>query len=280
MVNPPDALADAYNAALEHEKAGRKQKAAELYRECLDLAPNDPCGAAMRLASMGMGPAPDKAGDAYMVTLFDQFADQFDDVLTGALGYAVPMQVAEWLKTNQPGPYARLLDLGCGTGLSGMMLGEMCAYAVGVDISEQMIERADERAAYDALYINEAVHFLQEWAQQDEQSHAPFDLITATDVLPYFGALEPLFDGIAANSADQARLIVSAETLPELEDTGADWSVTPNYRFAHSAAYLQAMSRRAGFETIELCQPIRVRREGSASIPGYLVVASKSHAGR
>ncbi|MCR9122468.1 MAG: methyltransferase domain-containing protein [Phyllobacteriaceae bacterium] len=275
MNETTDALADAYNAALAHEKAGETAEAAELYRQCLALDPADRCGAAMRLASIGMGDAPDKAADAYVATLFDQHAEDFDDILTGALGYAVPMQAAQWLTANRPGPYARLLDLGCGTGLAGMMLMELCEHATGVDIAEQMVEKADERAAYDALYVNEAVHFLGEWARSDAPEHAPFDLIVATDVLPYIGALESFFDGIAANAAGKARLVVSAETLPALADGPKDWMVTPHQRFAHSAAYLEAMCARAGFTTIELFEPITVRLEQGAPIPGFLVVAAR-----
>lgn len=276
MTETTDALADAYNAALAHEKAGQTAEAAALYRQCLALDPTDRCGAAMRLASMGMGDAPEKAADAYVATLFDQHAEDFDDILTGALGYAVPMQAAEWLKATRPGPYDRLLDLGCGTGLSGMMLMELCAHATGVDIAEQMVEKADERAAYDALYVNEAVHFLDEWAKSDDPDHQPFDLIVATDVLPYIGALEPLFDGIAANATADARLVVSAETLPALADGDKDWTVTPHQRFAHSADYLRTMCARAGFPDIELFEPITVRLEQGAPIRGFLVVATRS----
>jgi predicted TPR repeat methyltransferase len=275
MTETTDALAAAYNAALAHEKAGESTEAAELYRQCLALDPTDRCGAAIRLASMGMGDAPDKAADAYVATLFDQHAEDFDDILTGALGYAVPMQAAEWLTANRPGPYARMLDLGCGTGLSGMMLMELCDHATGVDIAERMVEKADERAAYDALYVNEAVHFLEEWAKSDDPEHKPFDLIVATDVLPYIGALEPFFDGIAANAPGHARLVVSSETLPDLANGQKDWTVTPHQRFAHSADYLRAMCARAGFTTLELFEPIIVRLEQGAPIPGFLVVAAR-----
>ncbi|WP_306117861.1 MULTISPECIES: methyltransferase [unclassified Roseitalea] len=270
-----DALAQAYEAALRHEKAGRIDQAARLYRRCLALDAEDRCGAAMRLASMGAAQAPDKAPDAYVATLFDQHAERFDDILTGALGYAVPMQAAQWLADNAPGPYRRMLDLGCGTGLAGLMLMEMCAHATGVDISPEMVDKADERAAYDALYVNEAVHFLTEWARGDDREHAPFDLIVATDVLPYFGALEPLFDGVGANAAADARLVFSAETLPGLDHESAAWAITPHQRFAHGPHYLQAMCARAGFASIEHLAPITVRSEQGAPIAGYLVVAAR-----
>lgn len=265
-------LARAYETALAHEKAGRHDQAADLYRRCLALDATDRCGAALRLASLGLGQAPEKAPDAYVATLFDQHAERFDDILTGQLAYAVPMQAAQWLADNRPGPYGRLIDLGCGTGLCGMMLMELCAHATGVDISEQMVEQADARAAYDALYVNEAVHFLTEWSKA---GHPPFDLIVAADVLPYVGALEALFDAIAANAADDARLVFSAETLPALAEDTATWSITPHQRFAHGPGYLRAMCRHAGFGKIEAFEPITVRMEQGAPIAGFLVVAAR-----
>ena len=267
-----DALTQAYEAALAHEKAGRPEEAQPLYEKCLALDPSDQGGASVRLASMGLAAAPDKAPDAYVEALFDQHADDFDDILTGQLAYAVPMQLRQWLAGQEAGPFDRLLDLGCGTGLVGMMLMERCKHATGVDLAEKMVEAADERAAYDKLFVNEAVHFLDEYAKSKEPEHKPFDLIVAADVLPYIGALEPLFDGIAANAAPGALLAVSCETLPGLS---VGWSITPNQRFAHSKKYIHDMCARAGFLDVELFEEITVRTERGAPIPGYLMVASQ-----
>lgn len=274
-----DDLAAAYNRALELEKSGKLDQAAALYHKCLALDPSDICGASVRLASMGAIPSPDKAPDAYVATLFDQHADDFDEILTGSLGYAVPMQVAEILARDAPGPYSRMLDLGCGTGLSGMMLQPLCEYAIGVDLSENMIDKSDERACYDALFINEAVHFLEEWTKSEDSDHQPFDLIVATDVLPYVGALEPLFDGITSNAQKNARLVFSSETMSEEAMQGRPWCVTPNQRFAHSKQYLQAMCQRAGFKNVTHIEDIAVRSEQGLPIPGYLVIADRGPTG-
>lgn len=275
MSKNEQALADTYNEALALEKSGQLEKAAELYAKCLAMDPTDMCGASVRLASLGLGEAPSKAPDAYVATLFDQHAEDFDDILTGQLQYAVPMQAAEYLSANAPGPYQRMLDLGCGTGLSGMMLLDMCVHATGVDLSENMIDKADERACYDALFVNEAVHFLQEWTKSQDPEHEPFDLLVATDVLPYIGALEDLFDGLKANAAPGAKLIFSAETMPAEMMNEKDWHITPNQRFAHTKTYLEKMCESAGFSDITHFQDITVRLEQGAPIPGYLVVAEK-----
>ncbi|GAB4351267.1 MAG: class I SAM-dependent methyltransferase [Oricola sp.] len=276
-------LSDAYNRALALEKAGEREEAAALYRTCLEIDPEDRCGASVRLASMNLGAMPEKAPDAYVATLFDQHAEVFDDILTGQLGYAVPMQLAEILAGDPEARFARMLDLGCGTGLSGMTLGPLCDHAVGVDISEKMVDQADERAAYDALFVNEAVHFLEEWQKAREQAetddYAPFDLVVATDVLPYVGALEPLFAGVAANTVPGACFAFSSETMSDEAFAGKPWRVTPNQRFAHSAGYLKALLEENGFSRITAFEPITVRMEQGAPIPGWLVVAWKDRDG-
>jgi len=270
-------LADAYHAGLAAESAGNPQLAAKHYSVCLMLDPADRCGASIRLASMGMAEAPAKAPDSYIATLFDQHADQFDDILTGQLGYAVPMQLAAWLSAHCPGPYERMLDIGCGTGLTGMMLLELCTHSTGVDLSEKIIELADERAAYDALFVNEAVHFLDEYAASDDPEHQPFDLIVATDVLPYFGVLDRLIAGIAKNARAGTVLALSSETLIDHDFGAAGWSITAQQRYAHDPAYLLQMCSQSGFKEKLLIQDIVVRTDNGVPLPGHLLVMRCPH---
>lgn len=273
-------LSEAYRKALDLEKAGRFEDAASYYNICLSLDPQDRVGASVRLASMGLGEPPEKAPDSYVSTLFDQHAEDFDDILTIQLGYAVPMQLADLLGRDGDRHFSRMLDLGCGTGLSGMTLGQICEHATGVDLSEKMIDMADERRCYDALYVNEAVHFLEEWqkareAGDSDGDYAPFDLVVATDVLPYIGALEPLFAGVAANTIDTACFAFSSETMPDEAFGNRPWRMTPNQRYAHQAGYLRRMLADHGFDEILHFDPITVRMEQGEPIPGWLVVACK-----
>ncbi|MDR6189880.1 putative TPR repeat methyltransferase [Agrobacterium pusense] len=182
-----EALAEAYNRALALEKAGDVDAAVKAYEEVLAIDPDDHGGAAVRIAAMGRGEQPSKAPDAYVETLFDQHAEAFEDILVEQLGYAVPMMVRQRLQTLNLGPFKRLLDLGCGTGLTGEALRDMADDITGIDISENMVEIAHEKDLYETLYVAEVEDFLED--NDDE----PFDIITATDVLPYLGALEPLF---------------------------------------------------------------------------------------
>ncbi|MEM7058203.1 MAG: methyltransferase domain-containing protein [Pseudomonadota bacterium] len=264
-----DVLAQAYNLGLSLEKAGDLDGAAAAYRQALALDPSDHGGVSVRLAAIGRGPVPAAAPEAYVATLFDQNAAAFDDMLVEQLGYAVPMLLRERFAALGLGPFGRLLDLGCGTGLTGSSLADLVTQATGVDLSEQMLEEAHERDCYDALFVAEAVAFLQE-AGPDEG--APWELIAATDVLPYIGDLDAFFAGAAAKLTSGGLLAVSAETLPSDQMCEKNFTVTAKHRFAHSAAYLDALVERYGFNALERL-PIDVRYDEGEPISGYLLLA-------
>ncbi len=265
-----DALAEAYNRALALEKAGDLEAASRAYREVLALDPADRGGASVRLASMGLGPHPEKAPDAYVETLFDQHAEVFDNVLVEQLGYAVPVQLRQLLTDMALGPFDRALDLGCGTGLTGGELRGMAGFIAGVDISENMVELADEREVYDALYVGEALAFLE--AGDDEEER--WDIIAATDVMPYLGDLSELIRQMAAALAPGGWIAFSTETLPDDVLYGRDYMVGPYQRFAHREDYVRRLLAENQFE-VEAFQPITVRHEQGAPIAGHLVLAKR-----
>ncbi|MGF6175556.1 methyltransferase [Ensifer sp. 4252] len=261
-----EALAEAYNRALSLEKSGNFDAAADAYAEVLALDPEDHGGASVRLASMGRGETPVKAPDAYVATLFDQHADVFDNVLVEQLGYCVPLLVRQRLQALELGPFNRVLDLGCGTGLTGGALRDMAEDITGIDLSENMVEIAHEKDLYETLYVAEAVDFL------DDNDDEPFDLIVATDVLPYMGALEALFFGAVDNLVPGGLFIFSSETLPADAFAGHPFMVGPHQRFAHAETYLRERLTATGFEVIEVGD-ITVRLEEGEPIAGHLVIA-------
>jgi len=263
-----DVLAEAYNRALKLEKAGDFDSAAKAYAEVLILDPEDHGGAAVRLASMKRGEVPERAPEAYVTTLFDQHAEVFDKVLVEDLGYHVPMLLRQRLIELGHTSFERMLDLGCGTGLTGGALEEMVDDVTGIDLAENMVEIAHEKGLYDTLYVADAVDYL------DDNDDEPFDLIAATDVLPYLGALEPLFAAAAKNSAPRALFCFSSETLPEIEFDGRPYTVGAFQRFAHQLDYVRVALDTAGFELIE-AGDIIVRHEQGAPITGHLFIARK-----
>uniref|UniRef100_A0A7C1NW69 Methyltransferase domain-containing protein n=1 Tax=Agrobacterium albertimagni TaxID=147266 RepID=A0A7C1NW69_9HYPH len=264
-----EALAEAYNRALALEKSGDIDAAVKAYEEVLAIDPDDHGGASVRIAALGRGEAPPKAPDAYVETLFDQHADAFEDILVEQLGYIVPMMVRQRLQTLGLGPFKRLLDLGCGTGLTGGALRDVVDDMTGIDISEKMVEIAHEKDLYETLYVAELEDFLED--NDDE----PFDLVTATDVLPYLGALEPLFFGAAENMTDGGIFVFSSETRPEDVMAGRPFMVGPHQRFVHAEAYVRERLAATGFEVVEITD-INVRMQDGEPSPGHLVVAKKT----
>ncbi len=264
-----EALADAYNRALDLEKAGELDQAAEAYREVLRLDPDDRGGASVRLASMGRGEVPQKAPDAYVAALFDQHADVFESILIDQLGYCVPMMVGESLARLGAGEFSRMLDIGCGTGLSGEVLFDQAETLVGLDISQNMVEIAHEKEVYDDLYVAEGEAFLR------ETDEAPFDLVVATDVLPYMGALEAFFALLGEKTLKGGYLAFSTETLPEETFAGRSFMVGPHQRFAHAESYIKDLLAANGFDLAEIT-PITVRYDEGEPVPGHLVIAKKS----
>ncbi|MEM9010469.1 MAG: methyltransferase [Pseudomonadota bacterium] len=260
-------IAALYAQALADEKAGRIEAAADGYRELLHLDADDLVGAAVRLAAVGAGPVPERASAAYVATLFDQHADAFDEMLVERLGYAVPLLLRERIDALELGPFRRMLDLGCGTGLAGTSLADRVEDATGIDLSENMTALAAATGAYDTLYVGDAVAFLEEEAEE-----APWDLIVATDTLPYLGDLAPLIVGIAGRITPGGLVGLSCETLATEAFNGAGWTVSPRHRFAHARDYLETTLSEQGFHTLE-CTLITVRAEEGQPVPGYLILA-------
>jgi len=270
-----DRVAAAYNRGLEREKAGDFAAAEAAYREVLALAPEDTGGVSIRLAAMGRAAPPSKMPDAYVATLFDQHADVFDEILVDQLGYCVPLMVRELVGQLDLGPFDRLLDLGCGTGLTGMALADCTTHRTGVDLSERIVELAFDREVYADLYVGEAVEFLQEFEEEDGSVPA-WDLITATDVFPYLGDAEPLIRAAADRLSPGGCFTFSTETLADPQGfSGAPFVVGAKTRYAHRLDYIEAVLRQNGFTTLS-CDEIAVRLEDGVPVPGHLVLARKT----
>lgn len=257
------AVADAYNKALELETSGDIDAAVAAYQHLLTLDVADHGGAAVRLAALGRGVAPGKAPEAYVETLFDQNAYRFEDVLVDALGYEVPRLMHQKFAALGLGPFRRMLDLGCGTGLAAEALRDRVEEIIGLDISSRMIDICEDKDVYEGLYCGEVEEFL---ADNDEM---PFDVITACDVLPYIGDVGALFAGVAANLAAGGIFSCSSEQL--MNEAGT-FQVSAGHRYVHAERYLRDQLADAGFTVLDMSE-INVRMENDAPSPGHLIVA-------
>ena len=81
-------------------------------------------------------------------TLYDQWADSYDDDVTGN-DYRTPGRVAAALAAHLPERDTPILDFACGTGLSGLALADQGFSVIdGCDLSDPMLETARALGIY------------------------------------------------------------------------------------------------------------------------------------
>jgi predicted TPR repeat methyltransferase len=211
------------------------------------------------LASVGKGRAPANAPEGYVKGLFDQYAGHFDQHLQGVLEYRMPEYIGAALQLF--GPHADLvtIDLGCGTGLCADYLRPMSRELIGVDLSDQMLDKARQRGQYDELSCADMVTFLSERTE-------PCDLVVAADVFVYVGDLEPVFHEVRRNLRGQGLFCFSVEV-----GDGAGFTLQPSNRYAHSASYIERLASMDNFELLSL-ERKGVRRENLVDLQAFVVV--------
>jgi predicted TPR repeat methyltransferase len=199
------------------------------------------------------------APSSYIADLFDSFSGHFEERLLVDLEYRTPWELKSLLLADPDGPphFARLLDLGCGTGLVGQVFQEISDCRIGVDLSPKMVEAAAAKKVYDALTVAEIVTFL-------EQNQEPFDLIVAADVLIYVGELDRIFATLVKGLAKNGKFLFSTEQM-----AGQGYLLRQSGRYAHSFPYIAEVAARYGFRILAT-QSANIRKEKGKWIAGDL----------
>lgn len=236
----------------------RPEEAASGFRKALELG-GDRAELTYALASLGADTAPATAPARYVVNLFDWYAEHFDEHLQGRLKYQTPALICQQIFNLNPTSGLDVLDLGCGTGLCGPLLKPLARKLTGVDLSPNMLEMARKRNIYDQLVCSDLTTFL-------EPQTASFDLVVATDVFIYVGALESVFAATRTAVRPGSLFAFSFES-----SDNEDLVLRPTRRYAHSAAYIERLASSHGFEIVSLT-PSVIREEGGKDQNGYLVV--------
>ena len=263
LLLPPHARRrETYGRALA--AAGETERAVAFYRDWLAKEPDNPYVRHHLAASLGE--LPERASDAYVEQVFDQFAANFDTQLA-TLKYCAPELVTGALRAALPAPAAQfeIADLGCGTGLCGPLLKPWARTLVGCDLSAAMLERAAARAAYDTLLKAELVQFLVE-------RPGAFDVLVSADTLIYFGELAPVFAAAHAALRPGGTLVFTLEALPD--DAAHDYRLTESGRYAHTRQGVAARLAAAGFAS-QAIAPASPRFEGGKPVQGWLLSAGR-----
>jgi predicted TPR repeat methyltransferase len=240
------------------------EEAREWYERYLELVPGDPEASHM-VASLGGAPAPPRAGDAYVRSLFDGFAEDFDRILVDDLHYRAPEHLYREVRRALPKGTRGLnvLDAGCGTGLAGELFRPLARHLEGIDLSREMTKLARARGVYHSLRTAEITRAL-------ENARARYDLIVAADVFVYLGDLEPVLRGASHALAPGGHLAFSIECAE-----GEGYALAPSGRYVHAISYVRRAAEQAGLGEVS-GRMATLRKEMGKAVPGYVAVYAKT----
>lgn len=235
LINEPDNLPANKNLAYVFHLLGDNKNALSYYYRVQQLTPDNAQARHMIAAITGENAS--SIPEKYIKDIFNNYSDTFDTDLLGDLSYSVPEKLRSAVDNlNYPiKVFSNCIDLGCGTGLAGIMFRDLCKNLTGIDLSEGMIKRAKEKNIYDIIEVTEIADFLKNNGNE-------YDLVIAADVLTYIGDLGPLFAVLTSATAKQVLFCFSTENC---SDPG--FNLCSTGRFAHSPHYILATAEQYGW---------------------------------
>lgn len=246
------------------ERLGERDAAIAAFERAQETDARDAHGAALRLARLREAP-PAAMPQGYLQSLYDGYAPAFETSLVGKLGYRGPELLREAVTracVGQGMSFSNVLDLGCGTGLTGAAFRPFSRQLTGVDLSPRMLALARAKGVYDRLVESEALAFLCAEA-------GAYDLILAADVFIYFHDLAEVI-------AQAARLLVPGGLVAFTVETheGEGVILRDTLRYAQGAAHVRAALAAADLDLVSL-DSASARSEKGEPVPGLVVVARK-----
>ncbi len=263
----PDFVSAWFTLGDIREQLGEQDAAIAAFRNAHAADRGDRHGASLRLMRLGAERVSDMP-QAYVRTLFDQYAPRFEASLVDDLGYRGPALLFRAVRSvraaaKKPAFFERAIDLGCGTGLAAAAFARDVDHFTGIDLSPRMIERARASGFYAALELDDMLQGLR------SQPDAGADLILAADAMVYVSDLAPVL-------AEAARVLAVGGLVAFTAETHGGEGVTIGHglRYAHSASYVQASVAAAGLDVCLLAD-LSARNEDNVPVPGLVVVAAK-----
>ncbi len=198
-----------------------------------------------------------KYNSNYIKLLFDNFANSFDSVL-GKIAYQTPIIISEYLEKYVK-TQAKIIDVGCGTGLCGEVARKHAKKLVGIDVSENMLKKAKEKSIYDDLQLQDIV---------DIKLKETFDIVISGDVLTYFPDIYNPLKEMRKLLKDKGSMFVSF-SIPN-KFTFKNVKQEPSGRYLHSKRYIKSVLKNLDLKIVS-SKEYNQRKELGNYVKGFLV---------
>lgn len=257
---------DAYcNLAAIYLKLEDKNTALFNYQEILKRQTEHPIASYM-YSALTQQSIPAASPIEYVKNLFDNYAFQFDTHLKEILHYKTPELLREQIRPYLKYKKYKVLDLGCGTGLSGVPFFEMAENLTGMDVSRKMLAQAETKNCYDQLIEADILKGLTKLNEQ-------YDLIICVDTLVYFGELDELFSKIAIHLKNSGLFAFSIEL--------ADKSTTPYQlqttgRYQHIDVYIKKLAKQNNLKCLKQTTVVGRYQKNESVKMGLFVLQNNS----
>jgi predicted TPR repeat methyltransferase len=250
------------NLAAIHMRLEDKEQARILLKRAVAANPQDAASRHM-LNALTSQESTATTCPEYATNLFNNYALYYDQHVKGQLHYSLPQHIARLIHKLHLLQVSHTIDLGCGTGLAGVVLREISQQLTGVDIAAKMLEQAKEKGIYDKLIETELQTFLK------EDTHY-YELAVAADVLPYIGDLESLFASLAKRLSPNGYFIFSTEISAD-----KPWQLQSTARFSHHPDYIKSLCTKYDLQ-LQHQEQVTARQQEQQALQVMLYAAQKA----
>jgi len=241
---------------------GRRDEARAAYERYFERHAEDAEVEHLLIALRDAAP-PARVPDRAVLQLYARFAAFYDENMSGDLDYRAPVllerTIAAALGERRE---LAIVDLGCGTGLSGQALRPLARQLTGIDLSPAMVDRARARGVYDRLYVAEITAFLQAAAEGPRR----FDLIASCDALIYFGDLRQVMVPAALCLVRGGLLAITLE-----RGDVHPYALADSGRFTHHRDHVIEAAAAAGLSAVSVEDAV-LRYEYGNPVQGLIAV--------
>lgn len=218
--------------------------------------------AALDPAQLGPKGQPLHMPVAMVEEFFTRTAANYDE-MEAQLGYELPQNLYKLTRQALPQGSLRILDLGCGTGLSARPWRKEALQLVGVDRVTAMVERAvvaqtEVGPLFNHVATNDVTH--PQFALTETQFADPYDLTLAVNVLTYIGEATAFMANAARLTRPGGHFAV---TMEPYNGTAGFGVVPATMRYGHHPDYIKLLAEKHGLtlrlqETVGMYPNVKV----------------------